>query len=439
MLDGLIDDLVDDPGKTPPLAAWAGIECTVNRVGDVYYDQTVRTGHHDRLADLDRIASLGFTRLRYPVLWERIAPGELAEADWSWTDARLARLRELGLPPIATLVHHGSGPRSTSLVDPAFPARFARYARAVAERYPWLDAYTPINEPLTTARFSGLYGHWYPHGHDEATFLRCLLTQCKATVLGMRAIRAVSPAARLIQTEDLGYTHATPRLAYQARYENARRWLSLDLLCGRVDRRHELWKGILAAGIAERDVLWFRDNPQPPDVMGFNYYITSERYLDENLAGWPAWSHGGNGRHAYADVHSSLAGKRAGVERLLTEAHQRFGLPLAITEAHIGGTREEQLRWLVEIHDGVAAARDAGVPVRAMTAWSVFGAYDWHCLVTRCENVYEPGLFDVRGQVPRPTALAAAWRAIARGRRPVHPVLAGRGGRTRAVSTFKAA
>lgn len=425
--------------SSTPLEAWAGVECTVNRVGDAYYDQSVRTGHHDRLADLDLIASLGVTRLRYPVIWERVAPGELADADWSWTDARLTRLRELNLPPIATLMHHGSGPSSTSLVDPAFPDHLARYARAVAERYPWLDAYTVINEPLTTARFSGLYGHWYPHGKKEATFLRCLLTECKATVLGMRAIRAVNPAARLIQTEDLGYTHATPRLAYQAKYENARRWLGMDLLCGRVDRKHALWKHIMAAGIAESDVLWFRDNPQPPDVMGFNYYITSERYLDEDFARWSAWSHGGNRRHRYADVHSVLAGRQAGVQRLLTEAYQRFGIPLAITEEHMGCTREEQLRWLVEIYDGVVAARDAGVPVLAMTAWSVFGAYDWHCLLTRCEGFYEPGLFDVRSPVPRPTALAAAWRAIARGQRPVHPVLAGRGWWTRALPTTEAA
>jgi dTDP-4-dehydrorhamnose reductase len=190
--------------------------------------------------------------------------------------------------------------------------------------------------------------------------------------------------------------------------------------------------------LAEGDVLWFRDNPQPPDVMGFNYYATSERYLDEDLARWPAWSHGGNGRHAYADVHSVLAGKLAGVERLLTEAYQRFGIPLAITEAHMGDTGEEPLRWLVEMFDGVVAARDAGVPVLAMTAWSVFGAYDWHCLVTRCENVYEPGLFDVRGPVPRPTALAAAWREIARGRRPVHPVPAARGRWARASLTAEA-
>lgn len=435
----MLHDPTDEPGHAPSLEAWAGVECTVNRVHDVYYDQSVRSGHHDRLADLDLIAALGVTRLRYPVLWERVAPGELAEADWSWTDARLGRLRELNLPPIATLLHHGSGPRFTSLVDPAFPDHLARYARAVAERYPWLDAYTVINEPLTTARFSGLYGHWYPHHKSEAAFLLCLLNQCKATVLAMREIRAVNPAARLVQTEDLGYTHSTPLLAYQAEYENARRWLGLDLLCGRVDGRHPLWKRFLAAGLDERDVLWFRDHPQPPDVMGFNYYITSERFLDENRARWPAWSHGGNRRHRYADVHSVLAGKQAGVQQLLAEAYQRFGIPLALTEVHMGCTREEQLRWLVEIYDGVAAARQAGVPVLAMTAWSVFGVYDWHCLVTRCENVYEPGLFDVRGPVPRPTALAAAWRAIARGRRPVHPVLAGSGWWTRAFQATEAA
>lgn len=33
---------------------WGGIECTVNRVGNRYVDQIVRTGHQHRLDDLDR-------------------------------------------------------------------------------------------------------------------------------------------------------------------------------------------------------------------------------------------------------------------------------------------------------------------------------------------------------------------------------------------------
>ena len=48
-----------------------------------------------------------------------------------------------------------------------------RRSRAtVAERYPWVRRYTPVNEPLTTARFSALYGLWYPHVRDDAAFLR---------------------------------------------------------------------------------------------------------------------------------------------------------------------------------------------------------------------------------------------------------------------------
>src|SRR3954463_15166732 len=165
-----------------PLELWGGVECTVNRVGDIYHDQLARTGHDRRDDDLERFAALGLRTLRYPLLWERIAPDDLDRADWGWADRRLAAMQRLGITPIAGLVHHGSGPRWTDLTQPSFAEGLAAYAGAVGRRYPWIDAYTPINEPLTTARFSGLYGHWYPHGTDDATFVRCLLVQCRAIV-----------------------------------------------------------------------------------------------------------------------------------------------------------------------------------------------------------------------------------------------------------------
>src|SRR5437868_107069 len=152
-----------------PLELWAGVECTVNRVGDSFFDQLELNGHARRIDDINLFAELGVRALRYPVLWERTAPDGLQSADWSWADERLARIRNLGLLPIISLVHHGSGPRYTSLVDAAFPEKLSAYARAVAERYPWVSHYTPVNEPLTTARFSGLYGHWYPHGRNDIT------------------------------------------------------------------------------------------------------------------------------------------------------------------------------------------------------------------------------------------------------------------------------
>ncbi|HEY9833085.1 MAG TPA: SDR family oxidoreductase, partial [Stenomitos sp.] len=63
------------------------------------------------------------------------------------------------------------------------------------------------------------------------------------------------------------------------------------------------------------------------------------------------------------------------------------------------------------------------VDVRAVTAWSLLGAYDWNSLVTRADGHYEPGVFDLRGPRPRPTAIAQMLRDLARGREPDHPLL----------------
>jgi dTDP-4-dehydrorhamnose reductase len=47
-----------------PLELWAGLEATVNRVGDRFRDQLELTGHARRLDDLDRLARLGATAVR---------------------------------------------------------------------------------------------------------------------------------------------------------------------------------------------------------------------------------------------------------------------------------------------------------------------------------------------------------------------------------------
>jgi dTDP-4-dehydrorhamnose reductase len=408
---------------------WGGVECTVNRVGDEYFDQLERNGHAERIDDLDLFAELGIRAIRYPVLWERTAPDGLESADWSWADARLARLRKLDIRPIVGLVHHGSGPRHTSLVDPAFPEKLAGYARAVAERYPWVDAYTPVNEPLTTARFSGRYGLWYPHGRDRRTLCEALLIQCRAVALSMRAIREVNPAAQLVQTDDLGKTYSTPKLRYQADLENERRWLSFELLTGRVNREHSMWTYFTGVGIDEAELLWFTDNPCPPDVIGINHYLTSERFLDERLERYPACSHGGNTKDRYADVEAVrvCAEGLAGHRTLLRETWERYELPIAVTEVHLGCTREEQLRWFKEVWETCRALRGEGVDVRAVTAWSLLGAYDWNKLLTCSAGFYEPGVFDVRGGHRRPTAIAHMLRALAGKGRFEHPAIEGPG------------
>src|SRR4051794_13992203 len=172
-----------DVNPRAPLELWAGFECTLNRVGDSQHDQLELTGHYGRLHDLDRLAELGVRTVRYPILWERIANGQPNGAPWEWTDVRMRHLRELGIEPIVGLVHHGSGPIGTNLLDDGFAEGLAAFARQVAERYPWVTRYTPVNEPLTTARFSALYGVWYPHAQSAPLFLRATLNQVRATRL----------------------------------------------------------------------------------------------------------------------------------------------------------------------------------------------------------------------------------------------------------------
>ena len=407
------------------LELWGGVECTINRVGDQYFDQLERNGHTERLSDFDSFASLGIKALRFPVLWERVAPRGLATANWERVDASLQRLRELGIRPIAGLVHHGSGPRFTSLMDRKFPENLSTYARAVAERYPWIESYTPVNEPLTTARFSCLYGHWYPHARDDRSFARALLNQCRAVILSMKAIRDVNPAARLIQTDDLGKVFSTAKLKYQAEFENQRRWLCYDLLCGRVTRDHPMWGYLTNAGLDASELEWFTQNACPPDVIGVNHYLSGERYLDEEVGRYPEYTYGGNGRERYADVLAARvrAEGTAGPETLLMEAWQRYELPIAITECHNGCTREEQLRWFLDMWRAAENARNRGAKVAAVTAWSLLGAFDWDHLVTRNDGHYEPGVYDIRSAPPRPTAIAKLICDLAQGRHPEHPVL----------------
>jgi dTDP-4-dehydrorhamnose reductase len=414
----------------PPLELWGGIEATINRVGDVFHSQLARSGGDLRPGDIERCASLGIRALRYPLLWERVAPSAPDRPAWASTDAQLSLVKESGIVPIAGLLHHGSGPAYTSLVDPEFPAKFTRYARMVARRYPWLDRYTPINEPLTTARFSGLYGLWYPHGRSERVFGKALLNQCRATVLAMREIRNVYDCAQLIQTEDLGRTYSTPALAYQAEFNNELRWLAWDLLAGKVSRSNFLWRWLVeACGSTEDELAWFADNPCVPDLIGVNHYVTSERLLDERVDRYPARYHGGNGRHRYADIESarSLAEPAGGLEPLLAEAWERYRAPLAVTEVHIDATRDDHLRWIKETWDATHAARAAGVDVRAYTIWALFGSFDWNCLLAADNGYYETGAFDMRAAVPRETAVASLMRELSVGATPSHPLLAGPG------------
>jgi dTDP-4-dehydrorhamnose reductase len=423
---------------------WGGVECTLVRIGDDYRNQIVETGHSARFADIDAMAELGVKAVRYPILWESVAPESPSELDFSWHDRRLERLREHGIKVIAGLLHHGSGPHYTNLLDPDFPDRLADYAVRVARHYPWIEAWTPVNEPLTTARASCLYGHWYPHLTDIDAAFRATVIQCLGIARTMRALRSLNPNAQLIATEDVPKTFSTAELQYQADHENERRWLTFDLLTGRVVPGHHFYRWLRNKSATEAQLAELASGDGRPDILGFDHYLTSERYLDHRVERYPTVQAGSNGRHRYVDVEAVRVRKlqgEVGPALRLRETWERYGIPIAITEVHHGCTREEQVRWLKEMWDAAESERARGADIRAVTLWAMFGAVDWRSLLTRRDGIYDVGAFDTRSETPRPTLLAKAAAKLGRGERFEHPVLDlpgwwKRPGRTHALPRF---
>jgi len=385
---------------------WGGIECSYTRVRDTYGDQLDFCGHYVRgIEDIELIIQLGIKSLRYPLLWERY--GSLADDDPSWktVERELSMLRSSGIKIILGLVHHGSGPDYATLDESNFPIELEKFANCVARKFPWVEYYSPVNEPLTTARFCGLYGFWYPHKKSAESFAEILLKEIKGVVLSMKAIRAVNPSAKLIQTEDLAKTYSTKTMQYQADFENERRWLTFDLLCGSVKPGHVMWNYLRWVGISESSLQFFIENPCAPDILGLDYYITSERFLDEDTSKYPIALHGTNGSHTYVDIEMVRVRHEEprGPAVLIQECWDRYKIPIAITEVHIHGTPDDQIRWFNFMWESCLKLNESGVDIRAVTAWAIFGSHGWSKILTEPPGEYERGVFDVSNGQPMST------------------------------------
>jgi dTDP-4-dehydrorhamnose reductase len=386
---------------------WASPEPTFARIdATAVRDQSAETGLDVRPDDAERIAALGVTASRTPVLWERVAPAGPHECDFSEPERRLNALRTAGIEPIVTLLHHGSGPQYTDLLDPAFPLWFAEYAEAAARAFPWVRRWTPINEPLTTARFSTLYGVWYPNLRDDRAFGRAMVNQTLAQQAALRRIRKIIPDAQFILTEDLQrFTAGDGGVADYVAFLRERAYLSAELVAGRVGDAHPLAEFLTThCGVNELEFAMMQRDAAVPDLVAFNHYPHSERYL---FSGGDA---PGDVPAVYVENEPEPA-----IGPLLRAAAERLRLPLAVGEVHVHAPAPERVRWLAQHAAGVQTLRADGVDVRALGVWAAFGMVDWHSLLRERTGVAEDGIYTFAGRdgAPQPTAVADAVRELA--------------------------
>jgi beta-glucosidase len=330
-------------------------------------DEFELTGHNEQWkSDLDTVARLGATGLRYGVSWPlvHVAPGVF---DWSYLDERLDyAVHELGLLVIADMVHYGTPTwLEGAFADPRYPDVVAEFCGAFAERYRGVvDHITPLNEPLTTASFCGLRGVWPPALHGWDGWTTVTLGIAEGIRRSARAIKAANPDAVIVHVEasslfETEHVHLQEELSHLSSISV----LPTDLILGLVDQGHPMWTWLLEHGATEEQLLDLLDGTVGIDVLGVNYYpdLTPRTLRDVD------------GEVQQLTRNGWTAGLRLVLERFAV----LYGLPLVVTETSIEGDDEIRKSWIEDSTRLILELKSSGVDIRGYTWWPLTDFVDW--------------------------------------------------------------
>ncbi len=359
-----------------------GIENSIPTIhgGKTRVDQMEVGGHYKHWrTDFDCVEELGIHFLRHgpPIHRTYLAPGKY---DWEFADLTLGDLRRRNINPIIDLCHFGVPDWIGNFQNPDFPQLFANYAAAFADRYPWVQLYTPVNEMFICAVFSAKYGWWNEQLKTDAGFVTALKHIVKANVLAMIEILKRRADAIFIQSESSEYFHAdSPAAIGPAEVMNSKRFLSLDLNYGRrVDS--DMYSYLLDCGMTEEEYRWFLTHQLKQHcILGNDYYYTNEHRM-------------------FADGHTEASGEVFGYAEITRQYHDRYGLPVMHTETNMkeGPTGQEAVYWLWKEWANVLRIRNVGIPTVGFTWYSLTDQIDWDtALREQNGNVNPLGLFDL--------------------------------------------
>ena len=350
--------------------------------------------------DFALVEDLGIRFLRYGpplhVVWKGVG-----DYDWAFTDETFQDLKRRDIVPIVDLCHFGVPDWMGNFQNPDFPDLFKVYARAFAERFPWVQLYTPINEMYICATFSARYGWWNEQMTTDKSFVTALKHIVKANVLAMQAILEVRPDAIFVQSESSEYFHAeNPAAIAPAEVMNSERFLSLDLNYGRrVDS--EMYEYLMDNGMTKDEYHFFLDNRLKQHcILGNDYYKTNEHRVS-------------------ADGMTSASGEIFGYNEITRHYYQRYRLPVMHTETNIaqGPDGDEAVQWLWKEWANVLRVRNDGIPILGFTWYSLTDQVDWDVALRENNGRVNPlGLYDLDRNI-RPVGAAykqliSDWRDV---------------------------
>jgi beta-glucosidase/6-phospho-beta-glucosidase/beta-galactosidase len=347
-------------------------------------DEMEKTGHYQRWKeDLALVPALGIDALRYgpPYYRVHLAPGRY---DWEFTDQVFAEIRRLGILPIVDLCHFGVPDWIGSFQNPEFPHFFAEYARAYAQRFPWVTLYTPVNEMYVTAKLSAIKGMWNERLASDHAFVTAVKHLAKANILATQAILEVQPEARFVQSESSEYYHPSgPDAMEWARHLNELRFLALDFtygydVCGRT------YEFLMDNGMTREDYHFFLDNSvKTRCIMGNDYYAINEHT-------------------AYPDGRVDVC-EMFGYYVITKQYYERYRLPVMHTETNnrgVGGKEKDPRAWLEKQWSNLMRLKNDGVPILGFTWYSLIDQVDWDSSLSKdAGKVNRYGLCDLERRI----------------------------------------
>ena len=303
------------------------------------------------------MAELGVKAVRYPILWETVAPETPGRARLSaGTTSGWSVSAKHGIKVIAGLVHHGSGPalhqpaRSTSFAD-----HLAHYAERVAaplsvdrdmdagQRAVHDGALRLPLRPLVSAR----------QGHRRDVPARLSTSAWRRSGRCARSARSY-PTRSCSPTEDIGRTFSTQRARLPGR---ARQRAALaDLRSARSAAScegHQFYRW-LRNKAATQEVLDELATGEGPTGHHRFRPLSHQRSLPRSSRRSAIRA----SKRARTDATpmsmsrpfaSTSSPRLSARQHRLRETWERYGTPIAITEVHHGCTRDEQVRWLHEV------------------------------------------------------------------------------------------
>ncbi len=366
-----------------------GIECSnpTIRNGTLRRDQLEECGHYTHWReDLRLVRELGLRVLRYGLPYHKthLGPGRY---DWSFADPALAEMRRLEIIPILDLLHFGVPDWLGNFQNPELPLHFADYAEAVAQRYPWVRYYTPVNEIYVTARMSGKDGLWNEQLKDDRAFVTALKHAAAASIVATHRIARHRPDCIIVQSESAEYLHeATASPSAEITLQNKLRLLSLDLLYA-VAPDADVYVYACDNGLTRTEYDWFmKGEPPGYQVMGNDYYGKNERIKLPN------------GKVIEAEDVLGWA-------QITKEYYERYRKPTMHTETNVMDA-DKAPTWLWKQWINILRVRKMGVPVLGFTWYSLTDQVDWDIALAEKKGTVNPcGLYDLQRR-ERPVAQA---------------------------------